>query len=170
MIKLNLSTLAHARVGRDQTVELDIDDTVSLGDGELRDLRGILQLTRVAGGVLIQGELTAEVSTECTRCLTPFFEPVAIEVEDTIGLPGASLTPERPVRIHEDGWVDLTPLVREYAWLGLPSSPLCSSGCKGLCPECGGNRNTGECTCTDPPPIDPRWAALQYLAPESDST
>lgn len=169
MIKLNLSTLAHARVGRDQTVELAID-AVSLGDGELRNVRGVLQLTRVAGGVLVQGELTMEVETECTRCLTPFFEPVTIELKDTIGLPGASLTPERPVRIHEDGWVDLTPLVREYAWLGLPTSPLCSPGCKGLCPECGGNRNTGECTCADVPSIDPRWAVLQQLAPESDST
>lgn len=168
MIKLNLSALAHARVGRDQTAELAVD-IVPLGDGELRNLRGTLQLTRVAEGILVQGELTSEVLTECTRCLTPFFEPVTIELEDIVSLPGASLTPERPVRIHEDGWVDLAPLVREYVLLGLPTSPLCSADCKGLCPQCGGNRNTGECTCEDAPLGDPRWAVLRQLTAKPES-
>ena len=145
-------------------------DVVPLGDGELCNLRGVLQLTRVAEGILVQGELSTEAKTECTRCLTPFHQPITIELEDIVSLPGASLTPERPVRIHEDGWVDLTPLVREYAWLDLPTSPLCSDDCKGLCPQCGGNLNIGECTCEVAPAGDPRWAVLQRLVPTSDST
>jgi len=73
------------------------------------------------------------------------------------------LSPERPVRVTEEGWVDLAPLVREYLWLGLPANPVCSPTCAGLCPRCGGNIDRGECSCGDKVPIDPRWAVLQTL-------
>jgi len=162
MIKLNLSRLTHARVGQQESVELDVEKT-TVGDLELAHLRGTLEFTRVAEGILVQGELDVEAKTECTRCLTPFFEPIKIEFEDIISLPGADLTAERPVRVHEDGWIDLAPLVREYAWLGLPVSPVCSPDCRGICPECGGNRNLGECDCEDVLTIDPRWEALREL-------
>jgi uncharacterized protein len=162
MIKLTLSALAHARVGKQQAVDLDIEST-RVGDVELRRLRGSLHFTRVSQGILVVGELEAEAKTECTRCLVPFFQPIRIELEDVIGLPGASLTPERPVRVSEDGLVDLAPLIREYVWLSLPANPICSSTCRGLCPECGGNRNIGECTCEDVAKVDPRWEALRQL-------
>jgi len=162
MMKLTLSALAHARVGKQQAVDLDID-SVHVGDVELQRLRGSLQFTRVAEGILVLGDLEAEAKTECTRCLVPFLQPIRIELEDIIGLPGASLTPERPVRVNEDGWVDLAPLIREYVWLSLPVNPLCSTTCQGLCPECGGNRNTGECTCEANLAVDPRWEALRQL-------
>lgn len=168
MIKLNLSTLAHARVGKQASIEVDIDRVI-IGDLELTDLQGTLQFTRVVEGLLVQGQLQAKAKTECTRCLTPFFEPITIDLEDTISLPGAELTLERPVRVNENGWVDLAPLIREYAWLGLPSSPVCRPDCKGICPECGGNRNLGECDCEDVERIDPRWAALQELVEDSDA-
>jgi uncharacterized protein len=148
-------------------MDLNVDHVV-VGDVELIHLRGELDFTRVVDGVLVQGEIQAEAKTECTRCLTPYFEPITIELEDTIGLPGATLTPERPVRVDEEGKVNLAPLLREYAWLGLPVSPVCSSDCQGICPECGGNRNLGECTCEDPVNIDPRWEALRKLTDTSE--
>lgn len=168
MIRLNLSSLTHARVGKQETVEIDIEHVV-VDELELADLQGDLQFTRVAEGILVQGELDAKARAECTRCLTPFFEPITIELEDIISLPGAELTLERPVRVHEDGWVDLAPLVREYAWLGLPASPVCRSDCQGICPQCGGNRNLGECECEDVERIDPRWEALRELVEKSDT-
>ncbi len=167
MIKLILSSITHAEVGAQESIDLDIDHAL-VGDLELIQLQGNLQLTRVAEGVSIQGELDTQVRTECTRCLTPFFQPVTIELEDIISLPGAELTQERPVQANKDGWADLTPLVREYAWLGLPGSPICSPDCKGICPECGGNRNLAECTCGETDYIDPRWEALRDLVVDSD--
>jgi uncharacterized protein len=168
MIRLNLSTLTHARVGRQETVDLNVDQVV-VADLELIHLRGELNFTRVTDGILVEGEIQAEAKAECMRCLTPYYEPITIELEDTIGLPGAVLTPERPTRVDEEGWANLAPLVREYAWLGLPVSPLCSPECAGICPECGGNRNLGECTCEDIQSIDPRWEALRKLTDTPDS-
>ena len=55
--------------------------------------------------------------------------------------------------------LDPEPLVRDAIALELPFAPLCSPTCRGLCPRCGGDRNLGECSCTEA--IDPRWAALE---------
>lgn len=57
--------------------------------------------------------------------------------------------------------IDLEPLFREQFVLAIPYAPLCREACKGLCPQCGIDRNTDSCTCT--PPIDPRLAALKGL-------
>ncbi len=162
MIRINLSSLVNAPVGQREVVVLNHEALV-LGDLRLKYLEGELRFTRLANGILVEGVLQSEVQTECTRCLEPFYEPVAIELQDTLGLPGASLTPERPVRVTEDGWADISPLVREYAWLGLPLNPLCTLDCKGLCVHCGGNLNRGECTCDSSEPTDRRWDVLRSL-------
>lgn len=162
MIKLNLSKLTHAVPGRQAAAVLDLDELV-VGDLHLSYLRGELEFTRVVDGILVVGTLETEIETLCTRCLSPLKLPVTLTLEDTIGLPNAEVTSERPVRVSEDGWADLTPLIREYAWLALPLNPLCSEDCKGLCPDCGGNRNLGECMCEETEEIDPRWEALRDL-------
>lgn len=162
MIRLNLATLAHAGVGRKESIDLNVD-RVEMSDLELVNLHGVLDLIRIVDGILIRGDIQAEAKTECTRCLTLFYQPITIELEDVIGLPGSELTPERPVRVDEEGWANLEPLVREYAWLGLPVRPLCSPDCQGICPECGGDRNKGECTCAEIAGIDPRWEVLRQL-------
>ncbi|TFH42771.1 MAG: DUF177 domain-containing protein [Lysobacterales bacterium] len=167
MIKLNLSAIAHSSVGTQDSVDLAINHVI-LGDLELKQLQGTLHFTRVAEGVMATGELETRAKTECMRCLIPIFEPVTIELEDIISLPGAALTQERPVRVNEDGWADLAPLVQEYVWLNMPVSPICAPDCKGICPECGGNRNLGECTCGEAAHTDPRWEALRNLMDHSD--
>jgi len=57
--------------------------------------------------------------------------------------------------------IDLEPLLREQFVLAIPFAPLCSEECKGLCPQCGIDRNSGTCNCEKP--IDPRLAALKGL-------
>ncbi len=162
MVRLNLASLVHAKVGQRQTVVLD-SGAVVVGDLHLTHLKGELQFTRVANGVLATGTLHTSLRAECTRCLEPFLEPVTIDLEDVISLPGTELTAEYPVRISEDGSVDLAPLIHDYVWLDVPMNALCSPDCKGICPECGGNLNRGECTCGSAAEIDPRWDALRDL-------
>ena len=52
--------------------------------------------------------------------------------------------------------------MREQFYLALPMKPLCREDCKGLCPQCGTNLNTGTCECR-PEWEDPRLAALKAL-------
>ena len=57
--------------------------------------------------------------------------------------------------------IDLEPVFREQFVLAVPYAPLCTEDCKGLCPQCGIDRNTASCSCE--PPIDPRLAPLKGL-------
>jgi uncharacterized protein len=41
--------------------------------------------------------------------------------------------------------MDLAPMVREQLILALPMSVRCRVDCKGLCAECGHDRNLGDC-------------------------
>jgi uncharacterized protein len=64
--------------------------------------------------------------------------------------------------------LDLTEVIRQGLWLAMPEKTLCRPDCAGLCPNCGGNRNLGECHCEAL--SDPRWASLQaLLTEETDS-
>mgnify|MGYP000375780392 CR=1 FL=1 len=167
MVRINLAALVHDKVGGQLRVALDLGDTV-IDQWQLAYLSGELRCVRIEQGILLQGVLETEVEATCIRCLDTFFAPITLEIEDNVvNLPGMPVTPERPVRVNEEGWADLTPLIREYIWLGLPINPICSPDCSGLCPDCGGNVAAGHCTCADAPDIDPRWQVLRSLLDES---
>lgn len=171
MIRLNLTTLAHAKPGRRQVINLEVGEA-EIGELKVACLRGELNFTRMTEDMLVEGTLYAEVKTTCTRCLDAFFAPLEVELADKITLPGAELTSEYPVRV-ENGWIDLTPLLLQYIWLELPNHPLCSPQCRGLCPQCGHNLNHGTCACgveTNEVEVvfDPRWEALRQFQEEPE--
>ena len=62
----------------------------------------------------------------------------------------------------ESAVIDLYDVIYNDVVLNLPTQVLCDENCKGLCPDCGANLNTGDCTCADEK-IDPRFAKLKNL-------
>ena len=66
------------------------------------------------------------------------------------------------VAFYEANTIDLGQLMREQFYLALPMKPLCGPECRGLCPQCGANRNRGECGC-QVQWEDPRLAPLRRL-------
>jgi uncharacterized protein len=50
--------------------------------------------------------------------------------------------------------------VRQHLVLALPLAPRCRETCRGLCPQCGTNLNTGACSC-DRREADPRLEPLR---------
>jgi len=69
---------------------------------------------------------------------------------------------ELAVSVFDGETIDVDEIVKEQVLLAVPTRMLCREDCKGICPECGTNRNTGDCTCVTHD-IDPRWAALKNL-------
>jgi uncharacterized protein len=70
---------------------------------------------------------------------------------------------ELSVSVFDGEAIDVDEIVKEQIVLAVPTRMLCREECKGICPECGIDRNTGECKCiTDN--IDPRWAGLKNLS------
>lgn len=61
-----------------------------------------------------------------------------------------------------DYTVELDDIVTSDILLDLPHKNLCKEDCKGLCPHCGKNLNSGDCGCGGKP-LDPRLAVLKQL-------
>ncbi len=114
--------------------------------------------------------MVTELELPCSRCLEPFRLPVAAPF-DLRYLPASAVSSdgEREVddedletSYYENDAIDLNGLMREQFYLALPMKPLCQDDCRGLCPQCGTNLNTGNCSCA-PVWEDPRLAALKNL-------
>jgi uncharacterized protein len=126
---------------------------------------------RVASNeVFINGHIDARAQVECDRCLQPIELPVNtdfaldyISGTDYESSAAAELTEaDMSLSVFDSPAIDVDEIVKEQILLTVPTRALCREDCKGICPECGIDRNTGECSCvTDN--IDPRWAALKNL-------
>jgi len=120
------------------------------------------------------GQADTELELPCSRCLEPFRFPVHATF-DLRYHPASDMSREEEREVEEDDLdtsyyrddqIDLNELLREQFYLALPMKPLCSEGCKGLCPQCGTNQNTGTCDC-DTGWGDPRLSPLKQLKRES---
>ncbi len=124
-----------------------------------------LRAESVVEGILMTGSARADVTLECSRCLTEFQSDVSVDVCELFTGPGHEG--------DEDSYevtgteIDLEPMLRDAVVLDLPLNPVCSVDCKGYCAGCGQNLNEGECTCA-PDDVDPRWAGLEALRTKLD--
>ncbi len=102
-------------------------------------------LESVHEGILVSGTVRATWEGACRRCLEPATGELLVELRE-LCVENADET-TYPLGVDE---VDLDAMVREACILNLPLAPLCGEQCRGLCPECGVNRNVEACFCADP--------------------
>jgi uncharacterized protein len=160
---------------------IDVSQQLKEPIGALRNYRvsgrdhpfsGEVSLLRTDRGILLRGALETTVEAVCSRCLSPFEQPLTLNIEEeyllTVDpLSGTSLpsVEDGAFTIDEGQEIDLDELVRQYSVLALPIKPLCREDCAGLCPTCGHNLNLGPCDCPHGAP-DPRFALLARLLAE----
>jgi len=171
-VRFNVAQLLRSAAGASR--EYDLEEDITGIDKELdvvKPLRGKVKFLRTGDGILVTGHLQTEVNLPCRRCLTPVAVPVAIDLEEQFRpsidlLTGQPVPPEgdeeEATRTDARHMLDLTEVVRQNLLLSLPMSALCSSQCRGLCPECGENLNESSCKCQHEEG-DPRLAALRDL-------
>jgi uncharacterized protein len=172
-MRYNVAQLIKGPTGafRQDDLEADIRDL----DDELQPvcpLVGSVTLLRTSQGILVTGKLHTRLRTECRRCLEPCDVDVELELVEefypTVRIADAPVDPvpdidrDEALQIDEHHILDLSEVVRQALWLAAPMEALCRPDCAGICPNCGGNRNLGECRCEEAP-VDPRWVALQAL-------
>jgi len=64
---------------------------------------------------------------------------------------GTSLNPDDMEYIFYEGdQIDVEKILSEQVNLFIPTNPICSSQCRGICPTCGINLNRGTCNCEEP--------------------
>lgn len=112
-----------------------------------------LHLAPLDDGILVRGRASGRAVRVCDRCL----EPCVVE----LSAPDVCHLFEHVGRTV----VDLTEALREDILLALPQALLCRADCRGLCPQCGRNRNEADCGCHESGAdgdADP-WGALDDL-------
>ncbi len=119
--------------------------------------------------IRLVGDLSTDVELLCARCLDPVMRKVNRAFDllyrpqgSDAGHEELSVTDaEAEIGYYTGDGLQLEDVLREQVLLAVPMKVVCREECKGLCPQCGQNLNTGACSCTRPP--DPRWEALKGL-------
>ena len=184
--KLNTYELPR-RAGEMKEYQLDIVvkekfgvDLISVPAGEVIEIDA--RLESVTEGVLLSADVYAVAKGECIRCLDSVEIVVERKIQElynyeptnergkkrkkssTEDLTTEDLDNEDELMMEGD-ILDLQTPVRDAIVLSLPSNPLCSQECLGLCPECGGKwAELPEDHAHEV--IDARWASLGGLTLE----
>ena len=112
-----------------------------------------ISVKKVGEEVYVKGKIKTLLSFVCSRCLVPFEFPVDSDF-DLIYLPEELEVAKEELdsddlntSFYYSRKIDLKEVVLEQLNLTFPIKPLCSETCQGICPVCGKNINSGDCSC-----------------------
>jgi uncharacterized protein len=159
-LRLNVGFLIKSPIGTRRDFNFDYERMRLGEDLTLANFAGKACFDRTQQGLLLQGEFEAAADLECVRCLETFSQPLKWSFSDLYAFDKRNIT-DSGLLVPEDAQIDLEPLLREYALLEFPISPVCNPDCKGLCPVCGENLNQTDCGHRLEP--DSAFAVLRHL-------
>lgn len=114
-----------------------------------------------AGAIILQAEVAFDFSHPCDRCAEEFTKRYTYSFEHKLVTSLHDDSSEEYILV-EDYQLDLDELLRTDILLELPTKFLCRPDCKGICPQCGINRNQHTCSCVMHQ-VDPRLEVLKQL-------
>lgn len=136
---------------------LEIDPSLSLKTPVT--LNGTI--TNLAGSLYLNATLSFRMEFECDRCLESFVKDYSVSMEDTIAREDSGLEEDEYIP-YQNNRVLLTEAIYKCIFAETLGQHLCKPDCKGLCNQCGANRNLVTCNCDDTE-IDPRLLKLKEL-------
>lgn len=142
--RINVGFIAHEEIGRSHDFPFEFDEIKFGDDLELRDFSGVVNIGRTPQGLVVQADFSARTTLECVRCLTDFEHSMNWSFTELYAFDARSVTDSELI-LPEDAHIDLAEMLREYALLEVPISPICKPDCQGLCAECGQNLNEKDC-------------------------
>ena len=169
-MRIELASLEEGHGDFDHTyqpldLKLDDEQVTLCGATEIRG-----KIKRSGREVVVDGHIDSCVQVNCDRCLKVIQFPVSNDFSNEY-ITGGDYEQSQVAELSEDlmsvsvfdgETIDLDEVVKEQLLLGLPARALCKSDCLGICPDCGNDRNAGECGC-EAKEVDPRWSALKDL-------
>lgn len=111
--------------------------------------------------ILIEASIKTKLKLNCSRCLDTFIYPIDIDIEERF-TKSKELQEDEELIFVEDDTLDIIQIVENCIISTLPIKRLCKEDCKGLCSQCGTNKNIKECQCDDFD-VDIRLAKLREL-------
>jgi len=118
--------------------------------------------------ILLQSEIQAEGIFVCDRCLENFCRKLDVTYSMVYiqgNMSTVDLKKEEDIQVlsADTNYIDLDEDVRQCILLAIPQKLLCRDDCNGLCPTCGVNKNTENCSCGTEA-VDTRWDTLKKLS------
>lgn len=116
------------------------------------------------GRARIEGKAVFTFEACCDRCLQPVEQEIKLSFEREVWAPDTATDPsvyeEQP---YMDAFqLNVEDLLNSEIVTSWPMKILCKPDCKGICPTCGRDLNTGTCDCDSFVP-DPRMAAIKDI-------
>lgn len=165
LIQINIARLSEGR----HSHQFDVTPgDLGLGESYVGTIRVETDLDRTGRQIILATRFEAAGAYVCDRCLEPFTTPLIgdyriLYVPEGTSLPVEAVDGEVQTVPSDAQVITLDEDVRQFVELAVPKKLLCRTDCRGLCPQCGLNWNTGSCDCEQAEP-DPRWDALKKLS------
>ena len=136
---------------------------------EVSPVRLAGEVSRIEKGFSFDARMDYSGKLECSRCLAPYpFDnsedfSLVLRKRPALGSDEIALRSEELDEFfYDDPVISVEPIAEERIQMAVPMKPLCREDCRGLCPECGQDRNLTACGCVVETG-DPRWEALRVL-------
>ena len=151
-----------------EAAELPFDFTMDLRDTEVDGVHPFVSPVQVSGrafrnaeGVRLTARAAFDFCVPCDRCAEEIRTKKEYRFDHELVLELHHEDSEDYLLVEED-LLDLGELLYADILLELPTKHLCKPDCKGLCPTCGANLNSGSCSC-EKSRVDPRLEILKQL-------
>lgn len=107
-----------------------------------------LELRQADRMLAVEGTVDARVHGQCDACLEDVDLEIHVDLDERLDpAHGRDVEPFGESNVLTGERLDVADLAQQSVLSVLPMGLRCSAECRGLCPACGSNRNTGECTC-----------------------
>lgn len=157
MLKLNVGYLMDGSHTQSKDIPIDLPRVQVDDELFFESVVGQLRISYTKEGLLVQGQLEVGVEGECYRCLSSVSRQLPIRIEELFATSNELTTEEAEFHIHEDGQLDLAPLLRAEVLIETTRGLRCSD--EDACTQ--RMRSLEEQAGIDH--IDPRLAKLQEL-------
>jgi uncharacterized protein len=96
----------------------------------------------------ITGTIDVGIHGECDRCLGEVERAMHVDVDERLSTQeDAQADPFGESNVLSGDRLDVKDLTTQLVCSAVPIGLLCTQDCKGICPVCGENKNTGACSC-----------------------
>ena len=123
------------------------------------------KVVNTAGLLDLRATVNARMTCICDRCGKQFEREKVMEIDVPLAADAEGEVGPDEFEIEGDG-IEVDQVLETCFILSMETKQLCKEDCKGLCPVCGKDLNTGPCGCTKP--VDPRLAVLGQLLDEDE--